>query len=99
MVQSVQYGLGTHRLMHISKCVAPLVGGWDIFSKINQITYAILEMHQDLLTSLTKVNPLRFGKKAQLQQAFEELDNKVGLGLALSQGRNCSAHCAMIIAQ
>ncbi|MFM7984107.1 MAG: hypothetical protein ACKPKO_32760, partial [Candidatus Fonsibacter sp.] len=37
--------------------------------------------------------------KAQLQQAFEKLDNKVGLGLAVSQGRNWSEQCAMIIMQ
>ncbi|MFM7988792.1 MAG: hypothetical protein ACKPKO_56705, partial [Candidatus Fonsibacter sp.] len=63
------------------------------------IPYAILDMNQDLLTSLTKCRFHWYLEQTQLQQAFEELDNKVGLGLASSQGRNWSEHCAMVIMQ
>ena len=56
VVQSMEVGLCTHKLMHIFKCDAPLVGGLDMFCNINKITYAILDMNQDLVTSLTKVN-------------------------------------------
>ena len=56
LVEIIEVGLGNHRLMHISKRVAPLVGGWDMFCKSNNITDAISEINQDLFTSLTKVS-------------------------------------------
>ena len=70
LVQSIEVGLGTHRLMQISKGVAPLVGGLDIFCQSNKIPYAILEMNQDLLTSLTKVDASGIWENTQLQHAF-----------------------------
>ena len=33
LVQSIDVGLGTHRLAQISNGVAPLVGGWDISAR------------------------------------------------------------------
>ncbi len=56
LVQSIEVGLGAHRLMQISKGSVALVSGWDIFCTINKVTYAILEMKQELLYGLTKVN-------------------------------------------
>ncbi|MFM7987719.1 MAG: hypothetical protein ACKPKO_51250, partial [Candidatus Fonsibacter sp.] len=58
LVQRIEVALGTHQLMQISKCAAPLVGGWDMFCNTNNIAYAILEMNQYLLTSLTNVKSI-----------------------------------------
>ena len=54
LVESMEQGLGTHTLMHYSKGSSPLVVGWDIFCKGKKITYEVLELTKDLLTSLTK---------------------------------------------
>ena len=67
--------MGTHRLTQLSKGVAPLVGGLDI----------VLQMNQDLLTSLTKVSASGIWKRTQLQHALAQLDLKMGLGLAATQ--------------
>ena len=56
LVDNVEHGLGTYKLVRITTSAVPLASGLGIFSKGNIITDAIVDINQDLFTSLTRVN-------------------------------------------
>jgi len=63
VVACMAQGLGTAKLLKVSQGQAAVVHGWDIFSKGNKMTDTILELNQDLLSTLNKLNPSGIWKK------------------------------------
>ena len=98
LVQSIESGLGTHKLLNIYKGAAPLVSGWDMSWKSHHITNAIMDWTKTCWPLWPRSIQVVFGT-TQLQPGFEKLRMHVGIWLKPTQRTNLSKQWAMTITQ